>query len=156
SCALPAPARQKWEPLLRADRLQNQYLQPEYRSGRRHFAFRLTASLPWLMVIAAALLLQHAFAAEGAVKPRVPFAAPLPPPHTDPSSASRGTPTPSPAAPAVAETAPQKEPLRPPRHLPPASRTRTHACGLEWQKAKETGLAANKTWFEFAQVCLTK
>jgi hypothetical protein len=157
SCALPAPARQRWEPLLSADTLQNQYLQPEYHSGQRHLAFQLTASLPCLMVIAAAALLPpHALAAEGATKPRAPFAVPLPPPHSDGSSVPRGTSTPSLAAPAVAETAPQKEALRPPRHLPPASRTRMHACGLEWQKAKETGLAANKTWFEFAQVCLTK
>lgn len=31
-----------------------------------------------------------------------------------------------------------------------------HACALEWQNAKKTGLAADKTWFEFAQVCLAK
>jgi hypothetical protein len=31
-----------------------------------------------------------------------------------------------------------------------------HACGLEWQKMKETGAAAGKTWYEFATFCLTK
>jgi hypothetical protein len=31
-----------------------------------------------------------------------------------------------------------------------------HACGQEWQKMKETGTAAGKTWFEFAQVCLVQ
>jgi hypothetical protein len=31
-----------------------------------------------------------------------------------------------------------------------------HACGLEWQEMKETGAAADKTWFDFALVCLAK
>jgi hypothetical protein len=31
-----------------------------------------------------------------------------------------------------------------------------HACGLEWQKMKETGAAADTTWFDFALICLAK
>jgi hypothetical protein len=31
-----------------------------------------------------------------------------------------------------------------------------HACGLEWQKMKETGATADKTWFDFARICLAK
>jgi hypothetical protein len=31
-----------------------------------------------------------------------------------------------------------------------------HECGLEWQKMKESGAAADKIWFDFAQVCLAK
>jgi hypothetical protein len=31
-----------------------------------------------------------------------------------------------------------------------------HVCGLEWQKMKETGAAANKTWLDFALICLAK
>jgi hypothetical protein len=59
------------------------------------------------------------------------------------------TPSPSPFAPIPAEPGP-------PISLPPASRERMHACGAEWQKMKKSGAAADKTWRDFATVCLAK
>jgi hypothetical protein len=31
-----------------------------------------------------------------------------------------------------------------------------HACGLEWQKMKQSGTAGDKTWYDFARICLAK
>jgi hypothetical protein len=59
------------------------------------------------------------------------------------------TPSPSPFVPLPAD-------LGPPISLPPASRERMHACGVEWQKMKQSGVAADKTWRDFATVCLSK
>jgi hypothetical protein len=59
------------------------------------------------------------------------------------------TPSPSPFAPLPVD-------LGPPISLPPASRERMHACGVEWQKMKQSGAAADKTWRDFATVCLVK
>jgi hypothetical protein len=42
------------------------------------------------------------------------------------------------------------------RALPPASRIRMHECGAEWQQMKATGAAGEKTWYSFAQTCLTR
>jgi hypothetical protein len=128
---------------------------PECDARRRHFTLGVTVSLPWLMVIAAPVP-QPALAMEGAVNPGASFAVPMPSLRFGGSPVPQRTQTDSPPAPALGETAPQNEAPRPPRHLPSASRARMHACGLEWQKAKETGQAADKTWFEFAQVCLAK
>jgi hypothetical protein len=116
----------------------------------------LTTNLRWLMLIAALASSQHVVALDGAAKPSLPFTVPLPPPRPESRSVTQGTATSSPAAPALVQPAPQQETPRQPRYLPPASRARMHACGQEWQKLKETGLAADKTWFEFAQVCLAK
>jgi hypothetical protein len=40
--------------------------------------------------------------------------------------------------------------------LPTASRQRMHACGLEWQTIKMTGHAIDKTWRDFAEICLSR
>ncbi|HET6377213.1 MAG TPA: hypothetical protein VFG05_02730 [Methylocella sp.] len=81
------------------------------------------------------------------------FSAPLPPAR--PIEPDARQPETSPAFPASpAAPIDQEPPL--PRVLPQASRARMHACGLEWQKMKETGAASGKTWYEFATVCLTK
>ena len=142
-------------PLLRTDTRGTANPKPERDARLRLLALGLTASLLRLMVTAAPLA-QPAHATEGAVNPGASFAVPLPPPRSGGSPGPQRTPAESPSTPAAPETAPQNEAPRPPRHLPSASRARMHACGLEWQKAKETGLAADKTWFEFAQVCLAK
>ena len=38
--------------------------------------------------------------------------------------------------------------------LPPASRARMHACGIEWQKRKMAGTAGDEVWRVFASQCL--
>jgi len=43
-----------------------------------------------------------------------------------------------------------------PRALPPATRERMHACGLEWQQIKWTGSAGERTWRDFAMECLPR
>lgn len=43
-----------------------------------------------------------------------------------------------------------------PRPLPPATRERMHACGLEWQQIKWSGSAGEKTWRNFAMECLPR
>jgi len=43
-----------------------------------------------------------------------------------------------------------------PYMLPVASRARMHDCALQWQKMKLSGAAADKSWRDFAQVCLVK
>lgn len=156
SRVLPERVRQEEEPILRPDKRRNEDLERDDNSRKRHPAASFTASLRWLMLIVALLPPQHTFAQEGAAKPRPPFTVPLPPPRPENPSASPGTSAFSAAAPALAQPAPQQEPPRQPRLLPPTSRARMHTCGLEWQKLKETGLAADKTWFEFAQLCLAK
>jgi len=145
----------KKETLLRTDTRSTANPKPERDARHRHFTLGMTASLPWLIVIAAPVP-QPALAMEGGVNPGASFAAPMSSPGSGGSPVPQRTPTDSPSTPAVPETAPRNEAPRPPRHLPSASRARMHACGLEWQKAKETGLAADKTWFEFAEVCLAK
>lgn len=61
------------------------------------------------------------------------------------------------APPAVAPPQPTPtEGLLQPRKLPPASRARMHACGLEWQNMKRAGTAVDKTWLDFALACLTR
>jgi hypothetical protein len=114
----------------------------------------------WLVLAAAQFMHQPTFALDLGTKPNPPFVAPLPP--TRPArSAGGGAIIALPSAPAISaapiEAArPQPDPPLAPRNLPPASRARMHACGLEWQKMKETGAAADKTWFDFALVCLAK
>jgi hypothetical protein len=114
----------------------------------------LTASLFSLLLIAALLLPHNTFALDRTVKPSLPFTVPLPPPRPERPPESHGVSTP-PAAAAPTAASLQEVP-RQSRYLPSASRARMHACGVEWQKLKETGLAADKTWYEFAQVCLAK
>ncbi len=40
--------------------------------------------------------------------------------------------------------------------LPVASRRRMHECGLEWQKMKMSGQAVDKSWRDFAEICLSR
>jgi hypothetical protein len=40
--------------------------------------------------------------------------------------------------------------------LPPASRSRMHQCGHEWEAMKASGAAADQTWRAFAQACLVR
>ncbi|MGH6848195.1 MAG: hypothetical protein ACREC0_12395 [Methylocella sp.] len=120
----------------------------------------LTHALAWLVLAAAQLALRPAFALDAVEKSNPSFTAPLPPARPAGPSGARGT-TDTPAAPAISAApieAPTPQPYPPPqpRNLPPATRARMHACGLEWQKMKETGAAADKTWFEFARICLAK
>jgi hypothetical protein len=159
------PVQQIWVPDARQNKGAKQdddsnkshlALEPGDASRKRHPAAGLTSSLRWLMLIAALLARQYAFAQDAAVKPNSSFTVPLPPPRPENPSESQGTSPFSPAVPSLAEPVPQQEAPRRLRYLPSASRARMHACGLEWQKLKETGSAADKTWFEFAQVCLAK
>jgi hypothetical protein len=110
--------------------------------------------------MAAAQPLQPAFALEAVSKPDPSLTVPLPPvrPVLPDAGRTKAETPPAAAAPAAPPEAPAppKDLAREPRSLPPAPRARMHACGLEWQKLKETGAAAEKTWFDFAQICLTK
>ena len=40
--------------------------------------------------------------------------------------------------------------------LPPAPRQRIHECGLEWEKMKMAGQTIDKSWRDFAEICLTR
>jgi hypothetical protein len=120
----------------------------------------LTHALPWVVLVAAQLAHGPAFALDAAEKSHPLLTAPLPPPRPASPAGARGT-IDLPSAPAISAAPieaprPQSAPPPQPRNLPPASRARMHACGLEWQKMKETGAAANKTWLDFAQICLAK
>lgn len=117
---------------------------------------RVTAGL--IFLTSAGLTLKPVYALDAPAKPRPAFTAPLPPVRP---TGLAGIPAPaqSPPAPASSSTpieAPALELPAQPRTLPAASRTRMHECGLEWQKMKESGAAADKVWFDFAQVCLAK
>lgn len=116
----------------------------------------LPGALALLMLAAVPFPVWQALAFDVMAQHELPLTPPLPPPRPavpgEPPAAARLQPAgPSPAAPAPPPEAPRQ-----PRSLPAATRARMHACGLEWQKLKETGAAANKTWFEFAQICLLK
>jgi hypothetical protein len=120
----------------------------------------LTHALAWLVLIAAQLALRPAFALDATEKSHASFTAPLPPARPAGLAGGRAT-IDIPSAPAISAApieAPRPRPDLPPqpRNLPPASRARMHACGLEWQKMKETGAAADKTWGDFARICLAK
>jgi hypothetical protein len=109
-------------------------------------------------------------ALDAPAKAKRPAIAPTPPGR--PASLGGGTPkggAPTPAAapsgPAQpASTAPPAADAAPPvpavvdgpRPLPAASRQRMHACGAEWQNMKMTGQAVDKTWREFAEICLSR
>jgi hypothetical protein len=115
----------------------------------------------WLVFLTAALLTsQPLFALDAPAAPRPLITAPLPPvrpaePAGVPAPAQSPPAPASPAVPIGAQTPPADPPSQP-QILPPASRKRMHECGLEWQKMKESGAAADKIWYDFAKVCLTK
>ncbi|MGH6850443.1 MAG: hypothetical protein ACREDD_08385 [Methylocella sp.] len=120
----------------------------------------LTHALAWLVLAAAQLALRPAIALDAAAQSNPSITAPLPPPRPAGPAGARGT-IDLPSAPAISAApseAPRPQPDSPlqPRNLPPASRTRMHACGLEWQKMKETGAAADRTWYDFARICLAE
>jgi hypothetical protein len=114
--------------------------------------------LAWLAVTAPPPFLWPAFAASEALRTNSRSTVPLPPER--PPAPAQGPVTidtpPAQATPAVPkETTTAVQDLQP-RVLPQASRARMHACGLEWQKMKQSGATADKTWFDFARICLTK
>jgi hypothetical protein len=120
----------------------------------------LTVAFVWVVLAAAQLTLRPASARDATEKLNSSFTAPLPPARKAGSAGGRATiglPS-APAIPAAQIETPRPKPDPPPqpRNLPPASRARMHACGLEWQKMKETGAAPDKTWFDFARICLAK
>jgi hypothetical protein len=127
---------------------------------RRGALLTLTHALAWLVLTAAELALRPAFALDAAAKPNPSFTAPLPPARPaglDQAGATIDIPSaPAISAAPIKAPTPQQDPPPLPRNLPPASRARMHACGLEWQKMKETGAAADKTWQDFARNCLAK
>ena len=128
-----------------------------------------TRCMALLVFLAAAQLPSpRAVALDAPAKPRPPFTPPLPPvrpagPAGVPAPPTAGVPLPAqslpapagPAMPSEAPASPDDSPTQP-QNLPPASRARMHECGLEWQKMKASGAAADKIWFDFAKVCLTK
>jgi len=118
---------------------------------RRGALLALTHAFAWLVLAAAPL--------DAAAKPNPSFMVPLPPARPAGPDGGRAT-IDFPSAPAISAApieapTPQRDPPPLPRNLPPASRARMHACGLEWQKMKETGATADKTWQDFARICLT-
>ncbi len=90
-------------------------------------------------------------------KQKSPAVMPLPPARpANLGGAVAPVPTP-PVAPAPDAAAPSPPPPpEGPHPLPAASRERMHACGAEWQKMKMEGTARDKTWRDFAEICLTK
>jgi hypothetical protein len=115
----------------------------------------LSAFVSLLLALTAAGL---CLAQDDAAKAKRSIFIPLPPER--PSDITPGTPSiaaPVPAPPAPeAPPAPTANPVRAFRPLPAASRQQMHACGLEWQKMKMDGTARDKTWRDFADVCLSK
>lgn len=146
-------------------RLPCQFHPVPYTVGKRVVTPRgailaLIQTLAWLVLATAQLALRPAFALDAAEKPNPLFTAPLPPARPASPAGGRAT-IDSPQAPAISAAPieaprPQRDPPPQPRNLPPASRARMHACGLAWQKMKETGAAADKTWRDFARICLAK
>jgi hypothetical protein len=134
-----------------------------------------------MLALSVSALAYSAGAQEDASKTKVPPAAsskpPLPPtrptglPPTSVTAPPSGTsgPAGAPTPPASqldsstknpdARALPAEDPASNPyqvRTLPPASRARMHECGAEWQQMKATGAAGEKTWYTFAQTCLTR
>ncbi len=110
-------------------------------------------------VLLALLCVAVSFTAATAAKraTRADSAIPLPPPRPaelggrPEDIVSRGVTDPRPSAPVRAVAV-----ATVPRALPPASRERMHACGLEWQQIKWSGSAGERTWRDFATECLPR
>ncbi|WP_139223490.1 hypothetical protein [Methylocapsa palsarum] len=142
----------------------------QVRDAKLRIAASSPAALAFILVLAA---FNPAFAPQ-AVGGSGPQKAPAavqrqtahPPPPSRPAnlgSGNIGAPGASPAPPAQTPSPPPPSPfapipaeLGPPMSLPPATRERMHSCGVEWQKMKQTGAAGDKTWRDFATVCLTR
>ena len=136
-----------------AGRIASRFAQAPARPFARRLGLSLAASLLLAVTATGPCLAQ-----DDAVKAKRPSFIPLPPER--PSDITPGTPSivapvPSALAPA-APPAPTANPVRAFRPLPAAPRQRMHACGLEWQKMKMDGTARDKTWRDFADVCLSR
>jgi hypothetical protein len=114
-----------------------------------------TAALGVVAVFAAASAPR---AQESASKPKPLFIAPLPPPRPTDLAEPHAAPIAAPSAPSLSEPPAAASSVidAPPHPLPAASRERMHACGLEWRGMKASGAATDKTWREFAQICLAR
>jgi hypothetical protein len=132
--------------------------------AERAVAQRPGALVAWTVAVALVALcdsqfiLQAAFALGAVSANAPPSSVPLPPARPPvPATGAATTDIPStgstPAAPGHTPASAQD---RQPRSLPQASRARMHACGLEWQKMKQSGATPDRTWFDFARICLTK
>jgi len=120
--------------------------------GHRSRIFAALAASSFSLLLAALPAPQSALALDDPARSPLPATPPLPPPRPHYPAETDAVP----AIPQAAEPAPAAEAPRQTRSLPPASRARMHACGLEWQKMKAAGSAADKTWYEFAAVCLVR
>lgn len=88
--------------------------------------------------------------------PARPVDLPTGPSVTSPSTTQPEAPKdPAAHAPSPEETTADLSPYRM-HKLPPATRARMHECGEEWQHMKTTGAALDKTWYTFAQTCLSR
>lgn len=117
----------------------------------------MTRMVPCFALAAIHLPLGPAFAENAAAKSKPSVIVPLPPARPVEPAAVGPAMGSSPLAPPVpAPPIPAGVPPLQPRKLPPASRAQMHACALEWQNMKSSGAAVDKTWLDFALVCLTK
>lgn len=117
-------------------------------------AFAIGLSMTVIVIVTAT---GRCFAQEEPAKSKRLLNVPMPPER--PANIDTGAPAvtaPISPAPTVTWLAPAAAPARGFRPLPAASRERMHACGLEWQKMKMDGTARDKTWRDFADVCLSK
>lgn len=130
-------------------------------SGIAGVTLAFTRCMTLLAVLAGTQLTPPcAIALDTPAKPSPPIIPPLPPVRpAGPAGVSPPTQSlPAPAGPALQNLAPPSadDSSVQAQILPPASRARMHECALEWQKMKASGAAADKIWFDFAKVCLTK
>ena len=125
-------------------------------------ALRALMMMMWFVSFAVAQLSsQPTIPLTAPAKPVPALTVPLPPvrPAGVPAVVSPSPPPQAPATsalPVEAVPTPSVDPPSQPQILPPASRARMHECGVEWQKMKASGAAADKIWFDFAKVCLTR
>jgi len=121
---------------------------------------RALTRMMWLVFLTAAQLTsQPLFALDAPAAPRPSFMAPLPPVRpAEPAG-----------VPAPAQSPPAPQVRRADRGTNASSGSAIAAASfaasvpqadarmrLEWQKMKESGAAADKIWYDFAKVCLTK
>ncbi|WP_156898111.1 hypothetical protein [Methylocapsa acidiphila] len=127
------------------------------RPNARIVAIRIGAALCFAAAIPATGAAQTT---EGPSKPKPSATAPLPPTRPAdlpaPSVAPITPPMALPSPGAVERPTPSVVEAPALHPLPPASRERMHACGVEWKAMKGSGAATDKTWREFAEICLTR